>query len=174
MILTAAKIEEEIDSGNIVISDYTKERLNPNSYDLRLADKLKIYTTDQGIIDAKEVNETVTLDIPREGLVLKPGILYLGSTIEYTETHNFVPMIEGKSSIGRLGIDIHKTAGFGDLSFKGRWTLEITVTQPVRIYPEMRIAQIYYLSPLGAIEKTYAGKYQGQKEIIESRSYMDF
>jgi len=188
MILTASAITENIKSGNIVISPFNEEQLNPNSYDLRLLNKLlvyeMIYNDDRPpaintsffryFLDSKKENPYSEIIIPEEGYVLIPNRLYLGSTVEYTETHSFVPMIEGKSSIGRLGIDIHKTAGFGDLSFCGMWTLEITVVQPIKIYPNMKIAQIFYTTVQGEITKTYNGKYQNQNDIIASKAYRDF
>ena len=86
------------------------------------------------------------LKIPKEGLLLQPGTLYLGRTLEYTETHGMVPMLEGRSSVGRLGLFVHVTAGFGDIGFCGYWTLEMFAVQPVRIYAGVAICQ--RLSPL--------------------------
>ena len=98
--------------------------------------------------------------------MLYPHIFYLGVTAEYTETHEHVPFLEGKSSTGRLGIDIHATAGKGDVGFCGNWTLEISVKQPVRIYKNMPIGQLIYFPVDGNIEVKYNqkkdAKYSGQ------------
>jgi dCTP deaminase len=99
--------------------------------------------------------------------------LYLGRTNEYTETYGFVPGIEGKSSLARLGLQVHMTAGFGDVGFKGFWTLEMTCLQPLRIYRDMRIAQLYYDELTGEYDD-YEGKYQDNKGVGSSKSYEDF
>ena len=104
--------------------------------------------------------------IVSNNFVLYPHIFYLGVTEEYTETHAHVPFLEGKSSTGRLGIDIHATAGKGDVGFCGNWTLEISVKQPVRIYKYMPIGQLIYFPVEGDIEIAYNkkkdAKYNGQ------------
>lgn len=89
-------------------------------------------------------HETIDIKIPETGLILSPTIGYLGSTVEYTETRNLFPYIDGKSSIGRNFILNHHTAGRGDDGFCGEWTLEIRVLYPTVVYPYMRIGQIYY------------------------------
>ena len=89
-------------------------------------------------------HETISLIIPKTGLILSPRFGYLGNTVEYTETYNLFPYIDGKSSVGRNFISIHETAGRGDDGFCGNWTLEITVKYPTVVYPNMRIGQIYY------------------------------
>ena len=118
--------------------------------------------------------KTRSLVILEEGLVLEPGILYLGRTIEYTKTENYVPMLEGRSSVRRLGLYVHVTAGFGDVGFSGYWTLEIQCVQPVRIYPGVEICQIYYHSIEGEYVKYRSGKYQNNTGIQPSLLYMDF
>ncbi|MBD0289075.1 MAG: dCTP deaminase, partial [Flavisolibacter sp.] len=118
------------------------------------------------ILDAKQHNEIESFEIPKEGFILYPHIFYLGVTQEYTETHAHVPFLEGKSSTGRLGIDIHATAGKGDVGFCGNWTLEISVKQPVRIYAGMPVGQLIYFPVEGEIEVKYnqksSAKYSGQ------------
>src|SRR5690606_25967868 len=89
---------------------------------------------------------------------LEPGTLYLGVTVEYTETYKHVPFLEGKSSIGRLGIDIHATAGKGDVGFCNTWTLEIYVTKSVRVYAGMTIGQLFFFAVEGVIENMYNTK----------------
>ncbi len=120
------------------------------------------------ILDMKTDNATETLEIPDDGLVLWPGILYLGRTIETIGSNAFVPIVEGRSSVGRLGIHVHVTAGFCDLGFRGTITLEIHVIHPVRIYPNLPLCQAYFLEPRGAIE-LYKGRYQNQVEPTASR-----
>lgn len=170
MILTDSKILKEIKKGNILITPFNKNYLGSNSYDVHLANKLGIY--EDSILDAKKHNKLFLFEI-NEGYILQPNKLYLGTTLEYTETFNYVPFIEGKSSTGRLGISIHATAGKGDIGFKGYWTLEITVTQPVKIYPFMPIAQLIYFKTKGECinpyDKKESAKYSKQPNIpVES------
>ena len=110
------------------------------------------------VLDAKKHNTITHFEIPEDGFVLQPGTLYLGSTLEYTETHAHVPFLEGKSSMGRLGIDIHATAGKGDVGFCNHWTLEISCIQPVRIYAGMPVGQLIYFVVDGDIENAYNTK----------------
>jgi dCTP deaminase len=156
MILTDLKILEEMNKGTIVISPYNRAYLGTNSYDVHLGKHLAVYKSD--ILDAKLHNEIDHFDIPDEGLILLPHRLYLGVTQEYTETHAHVPFLEGKSSIGRLGIDIHATAGKGDIGFCNTWTLEISVKQPVRVYHGMPIGQLIYFEVAGEIGTSYDSK----------------
>ncbi len=122
-------------------------------------------------IDANSENETIEFEIPEEGYVLQPGVLYIGRTIERTATEKFIPMINGRSSGGRLGISIHVCAGFGDIGFDGTWTLEITAVEPVRIYPNMEIAQVCFFTPAGKTSKLYRGRYYKQEDATASRFY---
>lgn len=172
MILTGHEILAQMSLGRIMISDFNHHRLGPNSYNLRLADRLLVY--DEVVLDMKVKPRTKILEIPPEGLELKPGELYLGSTMEYTTTHRFVPMIEGRSSIGRLGLFVHITAGFGDVGFKGNWTLEISCIRPIRIYAGIEICQIFYHTVQGEIHSEYHGKYQGDVGISASRLHQEF
>lgn len=227
-MLSGLEIKKQIELGNIVISEFDESRLNPNSYNIRLGNILKVYkkavaspeevkgeifkrmepyyeevqqiTLDmQGenaldekeseerkkrieeitkiqkdisnqvlreyALDPKKDNETEDIKIPEEGYVLLPGTLYLGETVEYTETTGYVPKIDGRSTTGRLGIVIHLTAGFGDNGFKGKWTLEITVTHPVIVYPNMEIGQLYFEEIQGDTSMKYEGKYQNQQGV---------
>ena len=170
MILTGNEILNRIESGDIRITPFDSRNLNPNSYDLRLSDELAVY---RDRLDMKRQNEIDRMRFGDEGFLLKPNILYLGRTVEHTTTRNLVPMIEGRSSIGRLGIYIHVTAGFGDIGFSGYWTLEISVVQPVIIYPFVRIAQIYYHEIRGDVSE-YKGKYQNNTTLQESMLWRDF
>lgn len=221
-MLTGLEIKKQMELGNIIIDEFDEKRLNPNSYNIRLGNKMKVYKIANISVDDMEAeatgpfkeeymriydgfknpdgdlddisnetiekfqdikkridekreqilrkyaldprkdNETIDVEIPEEGLILVPGVLYLGETMEYTETYNLIPNIDGRSTTGRLGIEIHRTAGFGDVGFKGKWTLEITVTHPVIVYPGMEIGQIYYETVDGDSSMLYNGKYQNQ------------
>ncbi len=156
MILTDKRILEEIEKGNILIEPFDKKSLGTNSYDVHLGRFLGTYK--DRVLDAKEHNEIEVFTIPLEGFVLQPGTLYLGVTEEYTETHAHVPFLEGKSSVGRLGIDIHATAGKGDVGFCNTWTLEISCIQPVKIYAGMPIGQLIYFAIDGEVENMYNTK----------------
>lgn len=156
MILTDARILKAIENGDIVIEPFRKECLGTNSYDVHLGETLATYK--DRVLDARKHNKIEYITIPVEGMVLQPGVLYLGVTEEYTETHCAVPFLEGKSSIGRLGIDIHATAGKGDVGFCNSWTLEISCVQPVRIYPKMPIGQLIYFDVEGDIINYYNRK----------------
>lgn len=171
MILSGKEIEKRIDK-DIFISPFDKKQLNPNSYNIKLHNELMVYHEIE--LDMKRKLRTKTLKIPENGLLLKPGVLYLGRTYEHTKTKNLVPMIEGRSSIGRLGIFIHATAGFGDVGFEGYWTLEISCIQPVIIYPFVEIAQIYYHTIQGEFDEYKNGKYQKNKNIQPSFLYKEF
>lgn len=177
MILSDTKILEEIEKKNIVIEPFRREKLGTNSYDVHLGKWLAVY--EDTILDAKKHNKINTLEIPDEGFVLQPATLYLGVTEEYTETRNFVPFLEGKSSIGRLGIDIHATAGKGDAGFCNNWTLEISVKMPVRIYKGMPIGQLIYFEMDGQVGTSYdkkkSAKYNQRTEFpVESMMYKNF
>ncbi len=162
MILSDKAIRKAIDAGEIVIEPYDPACLGTNSYDVHLGKYLATYV--DRVLDAKKHNKIEVFEIPEEGYILQPNTLYLGVTEEYTETHSTVPFLEGKSSVGRLGIDIHATAGKGDVGFCNTWTLEISATQPVRIYAGMPIGQLIYFQVEGDIENYY-NKKQNAKYI---------
>lgn len=172
MILSGLKIAEQVKAGRIYISDFDEKRLNPNSYNLRLADEILIY--DFQLLDMKRNNAHTIRTIPESGYVLKPGLIYLARTMERTRTDCYVPMLEGRSSVGRLGIFIHATAGFGDVGFDGYWTLELSCVQPVRIYPGVEICQIYYHTIDGDFEPYMSDKYQGNHGVQPSMLWRDF
>lgn len=156
MILSDKKIRAAIDNGEIVIEPFRADCLGTNSYDVHLGKYLAVYS--DRVLDARRHNQVEHFEIPEEGFVLQPGTLYLGVTEEYTETHGSVPFLEGKSSVGRLGIDIHATAGKGDVGFCNTWTLEISCVQPVRVYAGMPIGQLIYFAVEGNIENYYNRK----------------
>ena len=116
MILSGKEIYRNLNK-KIFIEPFSIRQLNPNSYNLRLHEELLVY--DEPVLDMKKPNKTRLITIPGSGLVLEPNRLYLGRTMEYTKTEGFVPMLEGRSSVGRLGLVVHVTAGFGDVGFSG-------------------------------------------------------
>ena len=155
-----------------MIEPFNEHQLNPNSYNLRLHHELMVY--EEGTLDMKKPNRARTIPIPETGLVLEPHKLYLGRTVEYTKTDGYVPMLEGRSSIGRLGLFIHVTAGFGDVGFAGYWTLEMFCVNSIRIYPKVEICQIYYHTIEGDYDDYSSGKYQNNTGIQPSLLYRDF
>ncbi len=164
MILSGHEIRRELGK-QIIIDPFREENLNPNSYNLTLHRELITY--EEVVLDMRKPNRIRRLEIPDEGLVLTPNQLYLGRTVERTETHNHVPMIEGRSSVGRLGLFVHVTAGFGDVGFCGYWTLEMFAVQPVRIYAGVAICQIFFHEIRGEFTK-YKSKYQNNTDIQPS------
>jgi dCTP deaminase len=171
MILTDKEIFENMEKGFIKVEPFNRECLGTNSYDVHLGKTLAHYKDD--VIDARKHNLIETFDIPDEGYVLMPDKFYLGVTMEYTETLKHVPFLEGKSSVGRLGIDIHATAGKGDVGFCNYWTLEISVKMPVRVYANMPIGQLIYFDVKGDILTPYntksSAKYNSKSAIpVES------
>ena len=171
MILSGKEILKHMGK-EIIITPFDEKRINPNSYNLSLADELLVYEQDE--LDMKKPNPTKQIVIPEEGLLLEPNRLYLGRTNEFTKTDRYVPMLEGRSSTGRLGLFIHVTAGFGDIGFAGYWTLEIFCVQPVRIYPNVEICQIYYHDIDGEYDLYSSGKYHNNSGIQASLMYKDF
>lgn len=172
MILSGKEIEKQVKEGNISIAPFTDEQINPNSYNLRLHPDLLVYDND--VLDMREKNSVSPLAIPEGGLLLEPHKLYLGRTVERTSTNKYVPMLEGRSSVGRLGLFIHITAGFGDVGFDGFWTLEIFCVQPIRIYFGLEICQIFYHTIDGDFDLYRSKKYQSNKGVQPSMLYKDF
>lgn len=164
----------------VKLDPFTTKQLNPNSYNLRLAPDLLIYdagphrgTPREKPLDAKKDNPTHEVGLTDKGRILYPGQLYLGRTVEYTESWNCVPSIDGRSSLGRLGVSIHITAGFGDVGFMGNWTLEITVIHPVILYPDMEVCQISYQT-VSEKHENYQGKYLGDRKPRASAMHKEF
>jgi len=168
-MLTANEILKQQRKGNIVIQPFNIKQLNPNSYNVRLSNKIKRYDP-KAILDSKTGNRHYEeLIIPEEGIILEPGILYIGSTEEIIGSDKFISSIDGRSSFGRLGLQVHLTAGFGDIGFCGAYTLEMTVVQRLRIYADSEIAQVSFEKPTGKIDFLYHGRYQHQDGPTESR-----
>ena len=174
-MLTGLEIGRQIARDRIYVTHFNEEHINPNSYDVMLGDELRCYYTGfNGPLDPK--NPPRTYKYPREEgkdyWILYPGKLYLGHTIEAIGSGFYIPSLNGKSSLGRLGVTVHVTAGFGDIGFKQQWTLEIIVVEPTILYPGMRIAQVCFEEPVGKI-KLYDGKYTSQKGAQPSIPYKE-
>lgn len=165
MILSGDEIQQRMGS-ELQIDPFDPDKLNPNSYNLSLHNELLVY--EEVVLDAASPNRYRRIAIPPAGLTLQPNTLFLGRTIEYTETHGLVPMIQGRSSFGRLGLFINPGGSVGEAGYCGTWTLELHCVQPVRIYPGMQIAQIYYLQLQGACRGYSSDKYQHSRDIQPS------
>lgn len=173
MILAKSEIVRNIAEGAIKITPFNGNQLNPNSYNLRLGDKMLVYNRERSYVNTKIKEETrLHRPAPSGEFYLLPNTLYLAQTMEHTETHKHVPMIEGRSSLGRLGVFIHVTAGFGDIGFCGYWTLEILVTYPTILHVGMEICQIFYHTISGTTEP-YNGKYQNNAGVQASQMWKD-
>jgi dCTP deaminase len=175
-ILSDSKILEGINNCDIIINPFDKACLGSNSYDVHLSENLAFYKYNAHYpgdmydniqashvnyhyaLDSKANNELEHFKISKKGVRLNPGVLYLGTTIEYTETHNCVPFLDGKSSAGRLGMFIHVTAGKGDVGFCGVWTLEIIVVHPLVVYAGMPVGQLIYHTVEGQVLNPYNKK----------------
>jgi dCTP deaminase len=153
--------------------DLTAETLHigPNSIDLHLHQHLRTY---RGELDAHGDNPTDDVTITKEGFVMQPGKLYLARTVERTFTPHHVAKLGGRSSTGRLGLSVHQTSGLGDVGFDGTWTLSLSCVEPVRIYPGMRIAQLWLFEVSSAVseEDQYRGRYQGQHAPTAYRGHL--
>lgn len=167
MILSDKQILAEMEAKSILVEPFSIDSLGSNSYDVHLGDTIGLYIDDT--LDAKMHNRIEIQTIPEEGIVLQPDQFYLGVTKEYTETHRHVPFLEGKSSVGRLGIDIHATAGKGDVGFCNYWTLEISVKKPVRVYAGMPIGQLIYFEVSGDVNTLYSAKASAKYNDRENR-----
>lgn len=169
-VLVDKDIEAAIDRGEIIIDPFDRRSLGTNSYDVHLAPTLRVYKSERDFmgshdrrypeipLDVRIPRETRDVSIPDGGFVLEPGELYLASTVERTESHEHVPMLNGRSSLGRLGLSIHVTAGTGDVGFRGTWTMELFVIKRLRIYAGIPIGQLLWLTASGAPSVPYGKK----------------
>lgn len=173
-ILSGPAIEVAIAEGHIEITPYNPKHVNPASYDVTLGRGVRRYTL-ESTLDAKKDNPTVYEEMADDGFVLQPGFGYLLHTEESIWTDRYVPVLDGKSSIGRLFITIHVTAGFGDSGFRGQYTLETVVVHPVRVYPDMRFGQMRFHTLAGE-PRLYEGNYTGAGAMgpVASRSWKQF
>lgn len=171
MILSGREIKRRLGK-DIFIEPFNINQVGPNSYNLRLHHELMLY--EDAVLDMKKRPNVKTVIIPSEGYILEPGTLYLARTVEHTKTTACVPMLEGRSSIGRLGLFVHITAGFGDVGFNGFWTLEMFCVKPIRIYPNVEICQVFYHTIEGDFDQYASNKYQNNQGIQPSMLYKDF
>ena len=171
MILTGCEITKEWETGRIDIRPFARNQVNPNSYDFRLGSTIRTYT--DYVLDPSRPNETVAQEIPPDGLVLMPGRIYLGHTVEVMGSDHYVPIIRGKSSTARLGLFIHVTADLIDIGSHNQWTLQLNPVQPIRVYPHMLIGQVTFWRVMGEIV-LYKGKYQGSMGPQGSLIHLDW
>ena len=186
MVLSDRTIKEELNRGRIVVSPLDEADIQPASVDLRLDRKLLVFTNSRRAhIDVKKGLEDLTeiVEIGDDApFILHPGEFVLGSTLEHIELpDDLVARLEGKSSLGRIGLVIHSTAGFVDPGWKGHLTLELSnlARLPITLYYGMKIGQISYLRLTTPAERLYGSeglgsKYQGQTEPTASRFSHEF
>ena len=186
MILSDHTLREEIAAGRIVVEPFDEQMVQPSSIDVRLDRYFRVFLNHtMPVIDVKKDLEELTRLVEIDGddpFVLHPGEFVLGSTFERVAVpDDMVARIEGKSSLGRLGLLIHSTAGFIDAGFDGHITLELSnvANLPITLYPGMKIGQISFLRmttpadvPYGAA--SLGSKYQGQRGPTPSRYWENF
>ncbi|TWT66576.1 dCTP deaminase [Allorhodopirellula solitaria] len=165
MILSSQEIVARMGK-DLLIEPFDPERLNANSYNLSLYHELLVY--EEVVLDAASPNRFRRIEIPPEGLNLHPGVLYLGRTVEQTQTHHVVPMLHARSSLGRLGLILNPGGSLGQAGYCGTWTLEMHCIQPVRIYPGMQVCQISYHELIGQCEPCSDQKYHNSTDIQPS------
>ncbi len=185
MILSDRSIREEIEAGRIGIDPYDPALVQPASVDVRLDNKFLVFrNSKRAFIDVKQPADDLMelIEVGREEpMFLHPGEFMLGSTVESVRMpEDIVARLEGRSSLGRLGIVIHSTAGFIDPGFEGHVTLEISnlANLPIAVYPGMRIGQLSFIKMTTPADRPYGSqrgsKYSGQQLPTASRLYMDF
>lgn len=168
IMLSSSGILEAIDRGDIVISPFHAPSLNPNSYDLHLAPTLLVFKYVSPFDFKVERVPDDQVEIPFDGYLLSSNYFYLATTAEYTETYNLVPKIRAKSSSSRCGLDVTRSGGFGDVAYKGHWTMAIKPAIDVIVYPYMPICQIYYesINPTQVnLDYQTTGRYNNEKPI---------
>jgi dCTP deaminase len=186
MIFSDRSIHQAIESGAIQIDPFEPEFVQPSSVDLRVGNGFRVFVNHRySQIDPRDPQPDLTVLVevgPDDPFMLHPGEFVLGSTLERVKLgHDVVARLEGKSSLGRLGLLIHSTAGFVDPGFEGHLTLELSnvATLPIAIYPGMKIGQISFYQMTTEAEVPYGApelgsKYQGQTGPTASRSHRDF
>jgi dCTP deaminase len=187
VVLSDRTIRRLIDEGRIGIDPYDAALMQPSSLDVRVDRLFRVFRNSRyPFIDVKqaqeELTELVSVDEDGEAFILHPGEFVLGSTLErVTLPDDLVARLEGKSSLGRLGLLIHSTAGFIDPGWDGHVTLELSnvANLPITIYPGMKIGQLSFVQLTEAAEMPYGSgglgsKYQGQQGPTPSRYYRNF
>ena len=201
-ILTAHEIRKQVNGKHIRIGNFDENRIQPNSYDVTLGNKISFYElngdkvpviqqnhslpftlygmraiTDVNLrtpsshtiqynlpyLDTKSENPMITKEISDNGYILLPNILYLVETVESVWSDKYVTEVSGTSSLARLGITVHKTAGYSNIGHEFKWILEVEVTHPVKIYPGMKIGQMYFHTTEGKSNVQYNGKYKDEQ-----------
>ncbi len=186
MVLSDRTIREEIEAGRIVFDPFDASLIQPSSVDVRVDRRFRVFHNARyPYIDVRAPMEGLTELVEVEGdepFILHPGEFVLGQTLErVTLPDDLVARLEGKSSLGRLGLLIHSTAGFVDSGWEGNLTLELSnvANLPITIYHGMPIGQISFMRMDGPVENPYgsvktASKYQGQAEPTPSRFHLNF
>ncbi len=186
MILSDRSLREAIAAGRIVLDPLDESCIQPSSIDLKVGNLFRVFRNHTtGIIDVKQDLEDLTelINVPDDGVfMLHPGEFVLGSTLERVGVpDDLVARVEGKSSLGRLGLLIHSTAGFVDAGFDGHITLELSnvASLPITIYPRMKIGQVSFMTMTTPADQPYGkgargSKYQGQRGPTPSRYFENF
>jgi dCTP deaminase len=186
VILSDRDLRTELAAGRIIIEPFDEACVQPSSIDIKVHNLFRVFRNHTaGIIDVKKdmTDLTELVDIPLDGVfILHPGEFVLGSTLERVAVPNdLVARVEGKSSLGRLGLLIHSTAGFIDAGFDGHVTLELAnvANLPITLYPGMKIGQISFMKMTSPAENPYGSgakgsKYQGQRGPTPSRYFENF
>jgi dCTP deaminase len=186
VVLSDRTIREELEAGRIVIDPLSKDCIQPSSVDLHVDRYFRLFRNhSMRVIDVKDDLEDLTelVEVPEgQALILHPGEFVLGSTLERVALpDDLVARLEGKSSLGRLGLLIHSTAGFVDAGWDGHLTLELSnvANLPITVYPDMKIGQISFLRMSTPAEQPYGSKglgskYQGQRGPTPSRYFENF
>ncbi len=186
MVLSDRTIKAEIEAGRIVVDPYDPELVQPSSIDVRVDGSFRVFHNGRyPYIDVRQQMDGLTELVhpdPGEPFILHPGEFVLGQTLErVTLPNDLVARLEGKSSLGRLGLLIHSTAGFVDAGFAGNLTLELSnvANLPITLWPGMKIGQLCLFRLSSAAEfpygsEKYGSRYQGQRGPTPSRSYLNF
>lgn len=177
MILAHDEIISERENGNIIIDPFILEHVGANSYDVRLGNNFirvleNEYIDGIGYINQDKPQKFYKTTALLKGLLIMPGELWLGETIEVCGSDKYIPMIEGRSTFARMGLKVHLTAGFGDIGFKQKWTLELECTLPIVLYPGDRIAQVYFVQASSCnwlYGRDHKGHYSGQDGVTEAK-----
>lgn len=172
MILTGPEIKKSVENGSIHIAPFLDEMMNPNSYDYRM--DYKLLEIDDVPVDPKRQTSYREIDFRDEGYILSPNRTYLANTFEEIGSDTFVPLLIGKTSLGRLGLFLQITADLGNLGAKHKWTLELKAVQPLKIYPMMRVGQVSFWKTLGGTDMQYKGKYGKFSIAKSSEIYKEF
>lgn len=164
-MLTGNQIIKSVHKGDIIISPFTEDNVNPNSYNLTIGNILYTYDPDDGVLDSKypERNGKSEIIIPEDGLVLSPNNIYLTKTVEQIGSDFYTFLIATRSSMGRLGMSA-VLGNFGDVGYHGNITLQLKCSVPLRIYPYSKLAQIYFESLEGDIT-LYNGRYMNNDAL---------